>query len=67
MFLYILCNFTFDLQVRVHSVLKQQKTRDSLHVDVETEMQEKDRLEKANKQLKAKIQEIRSIINIAHY
>ena len=53
---------TPGLQVRVHSVLKQQKTRDSSHVVMETEMQEKDHLEKMNKQLKTKIQEGRSVV-----
>ncbi|XP_071798184.1 uncharacterized protein [Asterias amurensis] len=48
-----------NYKVRVHSVLKQQKTRESSHVVMETEMQEKDHLEKVNKQLKTKLQEVR--------
>ena len=53
-----------DPKVRVHSVLKQQKTRESSHVVMETEMQEKDHLEKVNKQLKTKLQEVRSVVTL---
>ena len=47
------------VQVRVHSVLKQQKTKTPSEQVSETDKLEKERLEKAIEQLKTKLQETR--------
>ena len=43
----------------MHSVLKQQKTKESSQVAMETEQQEKDQREKVVKQLQAKLKQTR--------
>ena len=46
-------------QVRVHSVLKQQKTKGPSEQVNETDKLEKERLERAVEQLKGKLQELK--------
>ena len=46
------------MQVRVHSVLKQQKTKGPAEQVNESDKLEKERLERAVEQLKVKIQEM---------